>query len=120
MLSEAQIKQFIEQLEWYIHRNEFGESLRILKNILLPTFPNWGLINVKKLNSYNIGDIISLRTLDKKYHCHRIIKINSEFVTTKGDNLEQQDYETKVPIKNIEGIVKLILPRQKRNDNAIL
>jgi len=62
-------------------------------------------IIIKKLGSYNKGDIICLKTHDKKYHIHRIINYNfvNELVSTKGDNLEQQDYEIDVPFKNIRG-----------------
>jgi hypothetical protein len=79
---------------------------------MLPTFPKLGLVSIKKAHSYKIGDIISLKTLDNKYHCHRISTIDSKYVSTKGDNLDQQLYEINVPIKNIEGIVKLIFPQQ--------
>ena len=78
---------------------------------MLPTFPKLGLVRVNKSNQYLVGDIISLKTLDKKFHCHRITEINSESVSTKGDNLDQQWYEVKVPIKNIEGVVTLFYPR---------
>ena len=80
---------------------------------MLPTFPKLGLVSVKKSKQYQVGDIISLKTLDKKFHCHRITEINSEWVSTKGDNLDQQPYENKVPLKNIEGKVSLFFPRQK-------
>lgn len=80
---------------------------------MLPTFPKLGLISIKKSKQYQVGDIISLKTLDKKYHCHRITEISFEYVSTKGDNLDQQWYEIKVPIKNIEGKVILFYPRHK-------
>lgn len=78
---------------------------------MLPTFPKLGLVSIKKYSTLKIGDIISLKTLDKKYHCHRITKINSQYVSTKGDNLDQQWYEIDVPVENIEGIAKLVFPR---------
>ena len=80
---------------------------------MLPTFPKLGLISVKKSKTYKINDIVSLKTLDKKFHCHRITKIDSVVVSTKGDNLDQQWYEIDVPVENIEGITKLIFPRTK-------
>lgn len=83
---------------------------------MLPTFPRIGLIRIKKSDSYKVGDVISLKTLDKKYHCHRIVEINDQIVSTKGDNLEQQDYEIKVPIKNIEGKTTLIFPKTEKYD----
>ena len=85
---------------------------------MLPTFPKLSFVSIKKSKLYQIGDIISLKTLDKKYHCHRIMKINERIVSTKGDNLEQQDYEIKVPIINIEGKVKLIFPKQQSAENV--
>lgn len=80
---------------------------------MLPTFPKLGFVRIKKADEYKIGDIISLKTLDKKYHCHRILEINQEWVSTKGDNLPQQWYEIKVPTKNIEGLATLVYPKNK-------
>lgn len=71
---------------------------------MLPTFPKLGMVKIKKSKTYKTGDIISLKTLDKKFHCHRIIEIDEKYVSTKGDNLDQQWYEIGVPIKNIQGI----------------
>ena len=81
---------------------------------MLPTFPKLVLVSIKKSKLYQIGDIISLKTLDKKYHCHRIIEINTKTVSTKGDNLTQQDYEIDIPITNIEGKVSLVFPRNTK------
>jgi len=77
-------------------------------NSMLPTFGKYNLIRIKKQKKYNIGEIISLKTHDGIYHCHRIVSIDDNFVTTKGDNLLMQEYEVEVPIKNIEGIASLI------------
>lgn len=71
---------------------------------MLPTFPKLGWVIVKKSKTYKVGDIISLKTLDKKFHCHRITEIDDKYVSTKGDNLDQQWYEIGVPVKNILGI----------------
>jgi hypothetical protein len=74
---------------------------------MLPTFGKINMIKITKKKDYKIGDIISLKTHDGKYHCHRIMTMD-KFVSTKGDNLDQQKYEIDVPMKNIEGIVKLV------------
>ena len=66
---------------------------------------------IQKKDNYNIGDVISLKTRDGKYHNHRIVKINNIAVSTKGDNLEQQWYECNVQLGKIQGIVKLLFPR---------
>ena len=85
-----------------------------LGSSMLPAFPRIGLVSIKKSDVYHVGDVISLKTLDKKYHCHRITEINSDWVSTKGDNLAQQWYEIQVPVGNIEGLVKLVFPKRKR------
>ena len=70
---------------------------------MLPTIPKLSLVKLKKMDSYKIGDIIGLKTHDDKHHIHRIIEINDEWVSTKGDNLYQHWYEIKVQLKFIEG-----------------
>jgi signal peptidase I len=75
---------------------------------MLPTLGRFNFIKITKQGSYKIGDIISLKTNDGLFHCHRIIELTENFVTTKGDNKPIQDYEKLVSIKNIEGIVKQI------------
>jgi len=79
-----------------------------------PTFPRLSLIKIKKLELYQIGDIISLKTFDEKFHCHRITELDEQTVSTKGDNLTQQPYEIKVPIKNIEGKATLVFPKKTK------
>lgn len=76
---------------------------------MLPTMPRLGICRIKQMTDYKIGDIISLETLDGKLHCHRITNINNYYVSTKGDNLEQQWYEVNVPVTNIHGLVKRVL-----------
>jgi len=74
----------------------FGTSMK-------PTLGRMNLIRIKKFSQYKIGDIISVKTHDKKIHVHRIVEITDQWVSTKGDNLSQQWYEVKLPLKNIEG-----------------
>ena len=74
-----------------------------------PALGWFNIIKVSKRPEYKVGDIVSLKTHDKVFHCHRITAIDSEYVSTKGDNLEQKEYEIKVPRKNIEGAIDLIL-----------
>ena len=78
---------------------------------MLPTFPKLGFVWVKKTNHYKVGDIVDLLTLDKLHHCHRITEINSEWVSAKGDNLDQQWYEIKVPIRNLKGKITWSWPK---------
>ena len=75
---------------------------------MIPTHGKINLIRITKQKSYKIGDIISLKCKDHKFYCHRIQKINNFLVSTKGDNLAQQNYEKNVSVMNIEGIVKLL------------
>lgn len=71
-----------------------------------PTMGRVGFTMSKKFPKYEVGDIIELLTHDKKLHLHRIIRIDDQFVTTKGDNFSgSKDYEINVPIKNIRGKV---------------
>jgi len=73
---------------------------------MLPTLRQITLfLIIKKYPSYKVGDIICVKTHDNKYHVHRIIQYNfiNESVSTKGDNLEQKDYEINIPFKNIKG-----------------
>ena len=77
---------------------------------MLQALPKICIVMIKPYDTYCIGDIVSLKTLDGMYHNHRIVKIDDFIVSTKGDNLEQQWYEQDVPVRNIKGKVKLILP----------
>jgi len=71
-----------------------------------PSKPFVSWINLKKQDSYGVGDIVAFKSkgcLFVKY-CHRIIKIDDDVFTTKGDNrVIIEDYEKDVPIKNIIG-----------------
>lgn len=81
---------------------------------MLPTFSKIGFTISKKFPKYEVGDIIELLTHDKKFHCHRIVKIDNQFVTTKGDNYpESKDYEINVPVKNIRGKIIWSYPHAK-------
>ena len=71
---------------------------------MLPTMSKIGLTISKKFSKYVIGDIIELETYDLKIHCHRVVKIDDKYVTTKGDNYPRSmDYEIDVPITKIKG-----------------
>lgn len=75
-----------------------------------PLLRNLSLVSIKKSETYKTNDIISLKTLDNKYHVHRIMEINEKEVSTKGDNLDQQWYEKNVPIERIEGLLTWHFP----------
>ena len=75
---------------------------------MLPTFGKLNIIRIVKKSNYVIGDIVSFKGNNNKFYCHRIIEINNVLVSTKGDNLDQQEYEKNIPIKNIDGLVTLI------------
>lgn len=76
---------------------------------MLPTFGKLNLIAILKKTSYKKNDIIAFKGNNNKSYTHRIIFINSDYFTTKGDNLPIQNYEKGLPIKNIEGKIYLIL-----------
>ena len=75
---------------------------------MTPTLGRISILKISKQSEYKRGDIISLKTHDKLFHCHRIIEIDDCYVSTKGDNLLQQTYEVNVPITHIEGLVKQV------------
>jgi hypothetical protein len=80
---------------------------------MLPTLGKINIIKITKNKEYKIGEIISFRGNNNKFYVHRIVTINQSFVSTKGDNLEQQNYEIDVPLKNIDGSAKLIFKLKK-------
>ena len=47
-------------------------------------------IIVKKSNDYKVGDIITYK-LDNSYITHRIVKIDGDMITTKGDANDTED-----------------------------
>ena len=63
-------------------------------------------VNIKKQDKYVVGDVVAFKAkncISAKY-CHRIIKIDDNVFTTKGDNrVVIEDRETDVPLKNIIG-----------------
>jgi len=71
-----------------------------------PAKPVFSIANFKKQDRYEVGDIVGFRgkgCLFRQF-AHRIIKIDDNFFTTKGDNrVVIEKYETDVPIKNIIG-----------------
>ena len=76
---------------------------------MLPTFGKLNLIAILPKKKYCFNDVVVFSGHDKKEYSHRIIFINSDCFSTKGDNLTQQYYEKDLPLKNIHGVVKLIL-----------
>lgn len=71
-----------------------------------PSKPFICWVNIKKQNNYEVGDIVAFKGKDcfSAKYCHRIIKINEDVFTTKGDNrVIIGEYEIDVPIKNIIG-----------------
>lgn len=83
---------------------------------MLPTMGKIGFIMSKKFSNYAVGDIIELETYDLKIHCHRIVKIDDKYVTTKGDNYPRSmDYEIDVPITKIHGKIVWWFPRKTRD-----
>ena len=71
-----------------------------------PAKPFIGWVNIKKQDKYEVGDIVAFKAKDRLFskYCHRIIKINDNVFTTKGDNrVVIEDRETDVPLKNIIG-----------------
>ena len=66
-----------------------------------------------KYTNLTINDVIVFRGNDRHYYVHRIIKLNDEKFTTKGDCfLESKPYEIDVPIQNIQGKVIWSYPKR--------
>ena len=76
---------------------------------MLPTFGKLNLIAVVPQKKYFKFEVVAFKAHDGKLYTHRIYFINSNYFSTKGDNQEIQNYEKNLPIKNIEGSVKLLL-----------
>lgn len=74
-----------------------------------PTLPSISIIDIVEQEKYNINDIIVFNNKYGLKVCHRIIKIDDNFFTTKGDNRKvSKKHETNLPIKNIIGKIKVI------------
>jgi hypothetical protein len=71
-----------------------------------------GLKLLNDIVPVKIGDVITIKGHDGRHYCHRIIKLENNLVTTKGDNFtESKPYEIDVPVKNIRGKVVWSWPR---------
>lgn len=58
-----------------------------------------------------VGTVISLKGHDGRVYCHRVVKLENDLVTTKGDNfIESKPYEIDVPVKNIRGVITWTWP----------
>ena len=69
-----------------------------------PAKPFFSIVNIKKQDTYLVGDIVGFKGNNGLRYCHRIIKIDDKFFTAKGDNRNvSKDYEVDVPVKNIIG-----------------
>ena len=73
--------------EIYIEKlNEgYDVTLLISSTSMSPTIPAGSLVSVRADKKYRPGDIVVISDRDG-FYVHRIIKINNEFVVTKGDN----------------------------------
>lgn len=84
----------------------------LAKGKSMKNFIGFGLLKEKTLDEIpsiipvKIGDIIRFKGHDGKYYCHRVVKLENDLVTTKGDLFsESKAYEINVPVKNILGII---------------
>lgn len=78
----------------------------------MPNKYGFSLILTRKLKSYQIGQVIIFKGNDKRHYAHRLVSVDSDKFTTKGDNHnESKPYEIDVPIRNIEGFVFWSRPR---------
>ena len=69
-----------------------------------PEFSFFSITKFIRADEYKVGDVVAFKAKNGLKYCHRIIEINKDTFTTKGDNRESsKQCEIKVPIKNIEG-----------------
>lgn len=79
----------------------------------MENFCGLGIIRYSKYHvyQYKVGDMIVFLGNDNNRYCHRIVRINQVYVTTKGDNYnESKQYEIDVPVQRIQGKVTWHLP----------
>jgi len=76
----------------------------MIGNSMKPEFPFFSITKIIKVDEYKEGDVVAFKAKNGLKYCHRIIEINNDTFTTKGDNKESsKQCEINVPIKNIEG-----------------
>ncbi len=87
-------------------RISYNERYLICIGNSMKNYFGLGIVKIKKYNEYKVGDRISFVANNKGRYCHRIISIDENKFTTKGDNFnDSKDYEIDVSVKNIEGKV---------------
>lgn len=86
-------------------KNFFGFSLLEIKD----------LKDIPRIIPLEIGDVIAFEGNDRRLYAHRLVNINNDRFTTKGDNFtESKPYEINVPVKNIQGLVVWSKPSWKK------
>lgn len=78
--------------------------LIVKSNSMYPELRINDIIIIKKLNNYNVNDIITYSIDNKVLITHRIVKINDNDFITKGDNNNSEDKEI-IKLENIKGKV---------------
>lgn len=64
---------------------------RIASGSMEPGLKINDLIIIKNSDNYNVNDIITFKDTNNMYITHRIIEINGDSITTKGDNNNTED-----------------------------
>ena len=84
--------------------NAFGYSiLRVVSGSMEPNIKIGDFVVIKKCDNYKVGDIVRFSDEHDEVVTHRIIKIENDLITTKGDANNTDDGE--IPISNIHGKV---------------
>lgn len=84
----------------------------------MPNKYGFSFILTRKLKYYKIGQVITFKGNDRKHYAHRLVSVDFDKFTTKGDNhKESNPYEIDVPIKNIQGFVYWSRPKFEIGDN---
>lgn len=98
--------------------NIFGYSLlRIVSGSMEPKYHVGDYIIINKQDKYEVNDVVTYIDEYNNLVTHRIVKINEEEITTKGDanNVEDEPFD----VLNIEGKVVYKLPSFISKLNAI-
>lgn len=84
----------------------------------MATWHGLGFIKVQKLKDIplippiKVNDVVIFKGNDNKRYAHRIIKLEDDHFTTKGDKFQDSKlYEINVPVENIESKVVWSYPK---------
>ena len=88
-------------------RSDVMRRVLAVGNSMKPAYPIIGLYDLHEQDKYVVGDVVLFRNNGRSLfsvYGHRIIRINEQVFTAKGDNRKKSDrFEIDVPVENIIG-----------------